>query len=90
MARQTGTEFFDLLGYPNPFTEATTLVINSSSSDDVLVRIFDISGQLMLTKTVKANVQFTIGEGLAAGIYFAEATQGNEKRHLKLVKTIDN
>ena len=81
-------DFFDLISYPNPFTGTATIKINCSSCEDATLRLFDISGQVVMQRILKANESLEIGEGLSAGIYIAEAIQKNGNRsRIKIVKT---
>lgn len=71
--------------YPNPSSNEFSLNITSKSSQDVNVKVFDISGKLVSTfKTAPGTVTF--GKDLNAGIYMAEVSQENSKQTLKLIK----
>ncbi len=71
--------------YPNPSSNEFSLNIASKSSQDVNVKVFDISGKLVSTfKTASGTVTF--GKDLNAGIYMVEIAQDNSKQTLKLIK----
>ena len=52
----------------------------------LILRVIDISGKIIETKNVTSNQTIRIGDNYRAGIYFAEITQGNERKIVKLVK----
>ena len=80
---------FDVNAYPNPTRSDFSLEIKGfDQAKPVLVRITDMSGRLIITKTAVAakGSLIRIGEGLTAGSYFAEISQGADHRVIKLVK----
>ena len=82
----------DTLGFsvkvaPNPSHGAFTLLIHSTSSETLTIRITDISGRIVETRIqVAPNGAIQVGGSLLPGIYFAEVTQGNSKERIKLLK----
>ena len=80
---------FEATAYPNPSrTDFRFAVIGMDQTKPVLVRITDISGRVMMTKTATIAKGGTIrlGNELKAGSYFAEISQGNDRKVIKLVK----
>jgi hypothetical protein len=69
--------------YPNPFNPSTTIKFNLSQSGNVVLRIYNVMGQLV--KTVINNEYRTAGEfsysvkldNFSSGVYFYNLTQGN-------------
>jgi hypothetical protein len=82
----------DTLGFslkvgPNPSHGAFTLVTHSTSTEMITIRITDISGRIVETRTqVVPNSTIQVGGSLLPGIYFAEVTQGDSKERIKLLK----
>ncbi len=73
--------------YPNPFTEEFILDVPAISNPNTTISIYTIAGQLLETHNLTAPAKLSFGSNLAAGIYFAEITQGNEKIVVRVVKT---
>jgi len=83
--------------YPNPFTDKTTITINSNKKEKIKLEIYDIHGKLIRTfidNKPQAGVYKIIwngddlnGKDVKAGIYFASITV-NEKfiQSIKLIK----
>jgi hypothetical protein len=61
--------------YPNPFNPSTTLSFNLARKESVVIEVFNISGQKVLTilnKTMRAGkhmIEFD-DQNLASGIYY--------------------
>ncbi len=72
---------------PNPSTQYFNLIINSSSATLVIVKVVDVLGRIIETKTViGVNQSIRVGENNAPGFYFAQVMQGSEKIVVKLLK----
>ena len=77
--------------YPNPFNPSTTIKFNLANSGNVVLRVYNIMGQLV--KTVVNNEYRTAGEfsysvrmdNLSSGVYFYTLTQGNLSVTKKMV-----
>lgn len=70
--------------YPNPATGRVN--ITSVNGIDT-VKIYDITGKVLLSKAYNGALQTTIDTAsLSAGTYFVEAQQGNTHSTLKLIK----
>jgi hypothetical protein len=85
-----GTRAFEVKTWPNPSTQYFTARVESSNtSDQVVVKVFDISGKLIRTVTGAANSNIRFGEDFITGIYIIEVSQGNQRRQLKVMKQSD-
>jgi pectin methylesterase-like acyl-CoA thioesterase len=72
---------------PNPSSDNFTLRFRSSSSEVISIRVLDVYGRLMESRTgISVDKAISIGTNYLPGIYFAEVLQGNERQVLKLVK----
>jgi hypothetical protein len=73
---------------PNPSTTDFSLRITSrDTKTPVAVRITDLSGRVMSTQQgIVAGSTYKTGNGLKAGVYFADVMQGNEHKVIKLIK----
>jgi hypothetical protein len=86
------TEEFDLNVYPNPSNSNFNLTIKSSDiTTPINVRILDVNGKVMTlipnVQVIKTNSLVKIDANrLTAGIYFAEVTQGDKRKTVKLIK----
>jgi hypothetical protein len=78
---------FTLTAYPNPTTGYFDLAISGNDTGPVSLRIVDIYGRLLfLQKNVIVNTTLRVGQGWNSGTYLVEATQGNHKEVVKLMK----
>ncbi|HXB32148.1 MAG TPA: T9SS type A sorting domain-containing protein [Puia sp.] len=76
--------------YPNPVTDAFTLIITNTTMGNVSAQLIDVSGairhQYSFSKDLQ-TVQYTISAGdLAPGVYFLRVQTGTWMRTIKLVK----
>lgn len=79
---------FSTTATPNPFIEDLNLTFNSESVELIQVGIYDVVGKLVKTVTdVEPNSLISIQNNLSPGIYYVHATQGNNIRVTKVVKS---
>lgn len=79
---------FDMAAYPNPFTNEINVVINNKINSTVNVRLFDLSGRLLMQTQIPTNMPYQLGSGLATGTYLLEATIGEQERKvIRIIKT---
>lgn len=72
---------------PNPAPSYFTVITNSSNDEKLTITVRDVMGRTLEQYANRpANGTVTIGKNLAAGIYFAEITQGSKSQTLKLIK----
>ena len=78
---------FDVKAYPNPFDQALTLSIESSSDSALEINVYDMTGKLVNNiKHSNGDGSVTIGEQLAAGVYHVQVVQDGNIKTLKVVK----
>jgi uncharacterized delta-60 repeat protein len=71
----------------NPSQSQFTLNTQSGYNQLLSIRVMDNLGRVIERRnSVGANSTFTLGGNYRPGVYYVEATQGNERRMLKLVK----
>lgn len=81
------SEEIDLIVYPNPSSNKFTFVLESQSTEEVIINIFDITGRKVLDVNNKmANEKIELGEDLIAGSYLAEVVQGSNRKTIKIIK----
>ena len=80
--------YFDLSAMPNPYSDITSIVINSSINENVYVQFFDMTGKLVEDIKVTTNERFNVGANLSKGIYLlkAHSDSGNQVT-TRLIKT---
>ncbi|MCX6243103.1 MAG: T9SS type A sorting domain-containing protein [Bacteroidetes bacterium] len=89
--RSTG-EFFAMennkmvTAYPNPSVSGFNLKINTGSSEEVRVRVYDMLGRLVKEMNAQPDQIFTFGEDFDFGIYIAEVKQGDQKEVVRLIR----
>lgn len=72
---------------PNPSTVQFTLVIHAEQTANIVLRILDIQSRVLEQRSnISPTQKLTVGEGFTPGIYFAEITQGTERKLIKLLK----
>jgi hypothetical protein len=68
---------------PNPAAE--TVIINSNSKSQIAsLRLFNLSGQLLLSEQVNSSRAMIDVSALTEGIYFIELTAESTVKRLKL------
>ena len=79
---------FDLKLYPNPSSDVFTIIAQTDNvNDKIEMRIIDVSGRIVeVNKNIKPNQSFSVGQNLAAGIYFIELRQRDKLTMKKLLK----
>src|SRR5690606_37017974 len=83
------TEANDKFGvklFPNPTTSSFNLLVNSLDKEDVQVKVFNATGQLIKSIKGIAGQTTSFGNELKAGMYFIEVVQGENKQTVKLIK----
>jgi hypothetical protein len=71
---------------PNPTENFFMINIQTSYSEVVLVKVFDLAGRLVTVLKTKPGLQVRFGGNLKTGIYLAEISQRNRKKIIKLIK----
>ncbi|HAZ04230.1 MAG: hypothetical protein A2W95_08335 [Bacteroidetes bacterium GWA2_40_14] len=84
--------------YPNPMTDNLQITSPKITTENVILKIFNLSGQLVFEKSVSqmANNCFewkgqnNFGETVDSGIYFLQIIQGNQLTTYKIVKAVSD
>ena len=86
---------FNVEAYPSPFNPLTTISFELLERSDVDVNIFDLSGRLVWSTSLKApdpgrhelkwNGQDTWGGGMASGLYIVQIDAGRVSESTKVV-----
>ncbi|MEW5675624.1 T9SS type A sorting domain-containing protein [Flavobacterium enshiense] len=71
---------------PNPSTNDFELQVESSSSEEIIVKIAGVNGSFIreIKSTSKENIRF--GEELSRGMYFIEVIQGEQRKVVRALK----
>ncbi|MEN9963391.1 MAG: hypothetical protein RL582_486, partial [Bacteroidota bacterium] len=72
--------------YPNPTTSQFNVQVNTTGSEEAVVRILDIQGRFVKSVKVAANQVIGLGAELKAGAYMLEVKQGNEVKTTRVIK----
>lgn len=76
--------------YPNPFLDNISVQFNSNSSDNVLIKLMDLSGKVIVSKayTVSSDGYYSldIPEQTRGGIYILTIKQGDRIEYLRAVR----
>jgi hypothetical protein len=72
---------------PNPSRSYFTLKLQSNRQAAINLRVMDISGRVVDTRAgLVPNSTVQIGSDYPAGYFIAEIIQGNERKHVQLIK----
>jgi len=76
------TDQLNLINYPNPFNSVTTITYNLETSNDVTMKVYDITGAVVAVLVNQSQVagQHKVlfdGTNLTEGVYFLKAEAGN-------------
>jgi hypothetical protein len=79
---------FSLSVMPNPSVTDFILIIQGTRGKPVTLVIYDATGRLVEKKAgINAGFRLVLGAQFRPGVYYAEATMGEERRVVKMVKT---
>ena len=76
----------NIKAWPNPSEHQFLLNVESSSSDPINIRVYDMYGRMVFSTTGSANKQHQFGNRFVSGTYIAEVRQGANRSTVKLVK----
>ena len=79
---------FEVTASPNPFDNNFGMFLNSTSIQDVSIRVYDMIGKLVEQRDVKSGdvVMQEIGARFPSGVYNVIVTQGAEVKTLRVIK----
>lgn len=77
----------ELVSYPNPFNTNTTIMINGDYNLLFDMKIFDVTGKVIIDKEIVSNEHYIVGQEFGKGIYFVVVTNNRGfSQKTKLVK----
>jgi hypothetical protein len=83
----TAANSFDVTVYPNPYTGQFHLKVLSSSTENINVKIYDITGKLLEEgREMPYGTDVILGSGYASGVYLVETNQGDNVKMTRVVK----
>jgi alpha-tubulin suppressor-like RCC1 family protein len=79
---------FDVVAYPNPYTDTFNLSLTTTSVDKVGVMVYDMIGKLIETREVKPSEMsgLQVGDRYPSGVYNVVVTQGEQIKTVRVVK----
>ena len=80
----------DVQAYPNPTTSSFTIKVLSNNRKDVIsMTVTDVNGRVMEKRNnIIAGQTVQLGSAYRTGIYFVEVLQGENRKQVKLLKTV--
>lgn len=72
--------------FPNPFENEIQMVTDSNQQEKIAIKIFDLTGKLLLSKDNLSTVETLDLSHLYRGSYFVKTTKGNKSEIRKIVK----
>jgi hypothetical protein len=84
-SEETGNGIIDLIVYPNPSHNEFNLIMEGGSTEFVQVKVYDISGKLVLELKDQSPDKAILIDGLTnVGVFIADVTQGDFHKVVKL------
>ena len=82
------TTNFDVVTYPNPFTDNFNLNLTSLSVEKVSVMVYDMTGKLLEKKEVAPSElsELQVGTNFASGVYNVIVSQGENTKSIRVIK----
>ncbi len=79
---------FRIVGYPNPFSTSFGLDLQTSSSENLSLSVYDMTGRLLEVRDVRVDEVsgLQLGDRYPSGVYNVVAAQGSEIRTIRVVK----
>jgi hypothetical protein len=78
---------FSAIIYPNPFTLDFRIVIESESAEPVSIKIFDVTGKVLLEfDEVMPENEIITGNDLGVGMYIMKIQQGSQVQNVRIIK----
>jgi hypothetical protein len=81
-----GTSSMSVKVYPNPTTNQFSVQVNTTATEEAVVRLLDVQGRFIKSVKVAANQTISLGSELKAGAYLLEVRQGKEVKTTRVVK----
>jgi len=81
LEEQTAIGFDEYSLYPNPFTEQTTLSIDSKNLIEGSIQVYNSQGKLIISETIKNNKAVINRAQMASGLYFYNITSNQKILH---------
>ena len=87
LANEPFTNSFGLKIYPNPTQNDLNITFESSQRDNFEATLYDITGKIMVQKSVGSNINNTLNmQDFSSGVYFLRLTDGVKQSVRKIVK----
>ncbi len=85
---EVGSTTFETVAFPNPFSSEFKLNVTSSSEGTVELRVYDMLGKLVESKSINTidYVSEDLGSAYPAGVYNVIVTQGEQVKTLRVIK----
>ncbi|MPT36066.1 MAG: T9SS type A sorting domain-containing protein, partial [Flavobacterium sp.] len=79
---------FRIVGYPNPFSTSFGLDLQTSSSENLSLSVYDMTGRLLEIRDVRVDEisGLQLGDRYPSGVYNVVAAQGSEIRTIRVIK----
>ena len=84
----TDSKVFEVTASPNPFDNNFGMFLNSTSTDNVSIRVYDMIGRMVEQKELKSNevIMQEVGSNYPSGVYNVVVTQGSDVKTLRVIK----
>jgi hypothetical protein len=80
-------EGFETIVYPNPTSHEFSIMINSTSNEEIQAALHDITGKKIMDLTdLHANEPYTVNQTLSNGIYLIHIRQNEHLQTVRLIR----
>lgn len=79
-------QLFDCKISPNPSSQYFNLLVTSSSTEKIEIKLFDTRGRFIASVNTGKNRAYRFGDDLRPGVYIIEIRQGVQIKTLKAIK----
>jgi hypothetical protein len=79
---------YEVEAYPNPYTTAFKLDVNTSSEDEVDIKVYDMLGREVESQQVRIAdiVDLELGSDYPSGVYNVIVMQGSNVKSIRIIK----
>ncbi|HMB99439.1 MAG TPA: T9SS type A sorting domain-containing protein, partial [Flavobacteriaceae bacterium] len=80
-------EELNIISWPNPSNSLFNIKLETINSQDIVhIDVFDVTGKLVHSNTIKFGNKYSFGKNLESGLYIVKISHSNKQKLLRLVK----
>ena len=88
LTSEVGKEQFEVIAYPNPYSDSFNLEVRTTSESQVDIKVYDMMGRLVDFRTTSASevTSLPLGNSYPSGVYNVIIKQGNNTTTQRVVR----